>query len=108
MFVEVLWKAHGMDRCRSDVLGSEYLVQLAELILAKTRVIPTSYLPTLTSTLKRRAWTSGSMSAKGGRHNAGPWTRLKPVNIDPLDAFGLPSKGDNRYDMTNGTEELAD
>jgi len=38
------------------------------------------------------------MSARGGRTPSGPWSRLKPVNIDPLDAVGLPSKGDNRYD----------
>lgn len=36
------------------------------------------------------------MSAKGGRPS-GPWGRLKPVNLDPLESVGLPSKGDNRY-----------
>ncbi|KAI9738066.1 MAG: hypothetical protein M1818_005494 [Claussenomyces sp. TS43310] len=25
-----------------------------------------------------------------------PWSRLRPVNLDPLESFGLPSKGDNR------------
>lgn len=38
-----------------------------------------------------------SMSARGGRANSVPWSRLKPVNQDPLEAIGLPSKGDNRY-----------
>jgi hypothetical protein len=37
------------------------------------------------------------MSARGNRSNSGPWGRLKPVNLDPLEAVGLPSKGDNRY-----------
>jgi hypothetical protein len=36
------------------------------------------------------------MSARGGRAASGPWSRLKPVNVDPLEAIGLPSKGDNR------------
>ncbi|TVY84243.1 hypothetical protein LSUE1_G002930 [Lachnellula suecica] len=36
------------------------------------------------------------MSARGGRANSAPWSRLKPVNLDPLEALGLPSKGDNR------------
>ncbi|KAG0649877.1 hypothetical protein D0Z07_4033 [Hyphodiscus hymeniophilus] len=37
-----------------------------------------------------------SMSARGGRANSVPWSRLKPVSQDPLEAIGLPSKGDNR------------
>ncbi|KAK8114274.1 hypothetical protein PG999_006343 [Apiospora kogelbergensis] len=32
----------------------------------------------------------------GGRAPSGPWSRLKPVDLDPLEAIGLPSKGDNR------------
>lgn len=38
-----------------------------------------------------------AMSSRGGRANSAPWSRLKPVNQDPLEAIGLPSKGDNRY-----------
>jgi len=37
-----------------------------------------------------------SMSARGGRAAPGPWSRLKPVNVDPLEVIGLPSKGDHR------------
>jgi hypothetical protein len=37
------------------------------------------------------------MSARGNRVPSGPWSRLKPVNLDPLEVLGLPSKGDNRY-----------
>ncbi|RFU27879.1 hypothetical protein B7463_g8480, partial [Scytalidium lignicola] len=36
------------------------------------------------------------MSRRGGRGASGPWGRLKPVNLDPLEAIGLPSKGDKR------------
>ncbi|KAH8662977.1 hypothetical protein BGZ60DRAFT_78602 [Tricladium varicosporioides] len=36
------------------------------------------------------------MAARGGRTTSGPWNRLKPANFDPLEAIGLPSKGDNR------------
>ncbi len=32
-----------------------------------------------------------------GRTPSVPWSRLKPVEMDPLEAIGLPSKGDNRY-----------
>lgn len=32
----------------------------------------------------------------GSRAHSAPWSRLKPVDLDPLDAFGLPSKGDAR------------
>lgn len=28
---------------------------------------------------------------------SGPWGRLKPVELDPLQDMGLPSKGDDRY-----------
>ncbi|KAG9234196.1 hypothetical protein BJ875DRAFT_376975 [Amylocarpus encephaloides] len=35
------------------------------------------------------------MSSRGGRAT-GPWSRLKPANFDPLEAIGLPSKGDAR------------
>ncbi|KAH8676230.1 hypothetical protein BX600DRAFT_454579 [Xylariales sp. PMI_506] len=34
--------------------------------------------------------------SRGGRAPSAPWSRLKPVEFDPLDAMGLPSKGDNR------------
>ncbi len=37
------------------------------------------------------------MSGRGGRAPSGPWGRLKPVTVDPLECYGLPSKGDNRY-----------
>ncbi|OBT69437.1 hypothetical protein VE03_01106 [Pseudogymnoascus sp. 23342-1-I1] len=32
----------------------------------------------------------------GARAYSGGWGRLKPVTLDPLEAVGLPSKGDNR------------
>lgn len=34
--------------------------------------------------------------ASGGRTPSAAWSRLKPVNLDPLEQMGLPSKGDNR------------
>ncbi|KAH7350212.1 hypothetical protein B0T11DRAFT_138981 [Plectosphaerella cucumerina] len=34
--------------------------------------------------------------SRGGRVPSGPWGRLKPVDLDPLDSIGLPSKGDTR------------
>lgn len=39
------------------------------------------------------------MQRKGGRgrNASGPWGRLKPVNENPLDEFGLPSKGEKRF-----------
>lgn len=37
------------------------------------------------------------MPSKGGRAPSGPWGRLKPVEQDPLQSIGLPSKGDTRY-----------
>ncbi|KAK0114978.1 hypothetical protein ONS96_013452 [Cadophora gregata f. sp. sojae] len=36
------------------------------------------------------------MSSRGGRAPSGPWSRLKPMNLDPLEVVGLPSKGDHR------------
>ncbi|KAF7544006.1 hypothetical protein G7Z17_g10294 [Cylindrodendrum hubeiense] len=36
------------------------------------------------------------MPSKGGRAPSGPWGRLKPVEQDPLQSIGLPSKGDTR------------
>lgn len=33
---------------------------------------------------------------RGGRAPSAPWSRLKPVDLDPLEAIGLPSKGDDR------------
>ncbi|TAQ87454.1 hypothetical protein B7494_g4233 [Chlorociboria aeruginascens] len=44
------------------------------------------------------------MSTRGGRVVSGPWSRLKPVNLDPLEAMGLPSKGDNRL-LDSKTQE---
>ncbi|RYP37185.1 hypothetical protein DL767_003004 [Monosporascus sp. MG133] len=38
----------------------------------------------------------GRGGARGGRAPSAPWSRLKPVEMDPLEAMGLPSKGDNR------------
>ncbi|KAI1752531.1 hypothetical protein F4782DRAFT_120831 [Xylaria castorea] len=34
--------------------------------------------------------------ARGSRAPSAPWSRLKPVELDPLESMGLPSKGDNR------------
>ncbi|KAG9240148.1 hypothetical protein BJ878DRAFT_430928 [Calycina marina] len=39
---------------------------------------------------------------RGGRGSS--WSRLKPVNLDPLEAIGLPSKGDTRL-LDNKTQE---
>ncbi|KAK1984575.1 hypothetical protein LZ30DRAFT_768672 [Colletotrichum cereale] len=38
----------------------------------------------------------GAALGRGGRSHSGPWGRLKPVDLDPLDSIGLPSKGDTR------------
>ncbi|KZL66704.1 hypothetical protein CT0861_00569 [Colletotrichum tofieldiae] len=38
----------------------------------------------------------GGGPGRGGRSHSGPWGRLKPVDLDPLDSIGLPSKGDTR------------
>ncbi|OTA98232.1 hypothetical protein M426DRAFT_326162 [Hypoxylon sp. CI-4A] len=38
----------------------------------------------------------GRGGARGNRTPSAPWSRLKPVDLDPLEAMGLPSKGDNR------------
>ncbi|KAI0598240.1 hypothetical protein F4775DRAFT_592504 [Biscogniauxia sp. FL1348] len=38
----------------------------------------------------------GRGGARGGRAPAAPWNRLKPVELDPLESMGLPSKGDHR------------
>ncbi|RYO99669.1 hypothetical protein DL764_006753 [Monosporascus ibericus] len=38
----------------------------------------------------------GRGGARGGKAPSAPWSRLKPVEMDPLEAMGLPSKGDNR------------
>ncbi|KAJ0383205.1 hypothetical protein COL922a_010960 [Colletotrichum nupharicola] len=35
-------------------------------------------------------------AGRGNRAPSGPWGRLKPVDLDPLDSIGLPSKGDTR------------
>ncbi|TFB02948.1 hypothetical protein CCMA1212_005412, partial [Trichoderma ghanense] len=51
-----------------------------------------------TSFLRPRPARNGRdiMPTKGGRHPSGPWGRLKPVEQDPLESIGLPSKGDTR------------
>ncbi|PNY25760.1 Uncharacterized protein TCAP_04295 [Tolypocladium capitatum] len=36
------------------------------------------------------------MPSRGARTPSGPWGRLKPVEQDPLESMGLPSKGDSR------------
>ncbi|KAI1360230.1 hypothetical protein F5Y08DRAFT_343908 [Xylaria arbuscula] len=39
----------------------------------------------------------GGRGSRGGRAPSTPWSsRLKPVELDPLESMGLPSKGDNR------------
>ncbi|KAI1086580.1 hypothetical protein F5B19DRAFT_130048 [Rostrohypoxylon terebratum] len=38
----------------------------------------------------------GRGGARGSRTPSAPWSRLKPVELDPLEAMGLPSKGDSR------------
>ncbi|KAI1097612.1 hypothetical protein F4804DRAFT_327151 [Jackrogersella minutella] len=38
----------------------------------------------------------GRGGARGNRTPSTPWSRLKPVELDPLEAMGLPSKGDTR------------
>ncbi|XXG98871.1 dolichol-P-mannose synthesis [Hypoxylon texense] len=38
----------------------------------------------------------GRGGARGSRTPSAPWSRLKPVEMDPLEAMGLPSKGDTR------------
>lgn len=38
----------------------------------------------------------GREGNRGGKAPSAPWSRLKPVELDPLEAIGLPSKGDNR------------
>ncbi|KAL7627934.1 hypothetical protein AAE478_002129 [Parahypoxylon ruwenzoriense] len=38
----------------------------------------------------------GRGGARGSRTPSAPWSRLKPVDLDPLESMGLPSKGDNR------------
>ncbi|KAH7193228.1 uncharacterized protein B0J16DRAFT_73900 [Fusarium flagelliforme] len=41
---------------------------------------------------------------RGGRMPSGPWGRLKPVELDPLQDMGLPSKGDDRL-LNHKTQE---
>ncbi|KAJ8126195.1 hypothetical protein O1611_g7443 [Lasiodiplodia mahajangana] len=38
----------------------------------------------------------GARGGRGSRAPSAPWSRLKPVELDPLESMGLPSKGDNR------------
>ncbi|KOS22560.1 hypothetical protein ESCO_001979 [Escovopsis weberi] len=44
------------------------------------------------------------MPGKGVRNPSGPWGRLKPVDQDPLESVGLPSKGDTRLLDLNAQE----
>lgn len=37
------------------------------------------------------------VSTMPARGPSGPWQRLKPVDLDPLESMGLPSKGETRY-----------
>ncbi|RMY10126.1 hypothetical protein D0867_08494 [Hortaea werneckii] len=39
----------------------------------------------------------GAMRPQARRGPSGAWSRLKPAVIDPLDVYGLPSKGETRY-----------
>jgi hypothetical protein len=39
------------------------------------------------------------MGKSSNRSGSGPWGRLRPVELDPLDSVGLPSKGDTKYDL---------
>lgn len=48
-------------------------------------------IPSPTNLPARRLFT---MPARGP---SGPWQRLKPVDLDPLESMGLPSKGETRY-----------
>ncbi|QPG99019.1 hypothetical protein C2857_000644 [Epichloe festucae Fl1] len=41
---------------------------------------------------------------RGSRGSSGPWSRLRPVQQDPLESFGLPSKGDTRL-LNHKTQE---
>ncbi|RSL68354.1 hypothetical protein CEP54_002783 [Fusarium duplospermum] len=41
------------------------------------------------------------MRRRGNRKPSGPWGRLKPVEQDPLQSIGHPSKGDGRYAQGN-------
>ncbi|KAI0109505.1 hypothetical protein GGR51DRAFT_558199 [Nemania sp. FL0031] len=44
-----------------------------------------------------RGGARGGRGGRGGRaSSSAPWSRLKPVELDPLESMGLPSKGDNR------------
>ncbi|KAB5554953.1 hypothetical protein GE09DRAFT_1239396 [Coniochaeta sp. 2T2.1] len=38
----------------------------------------------------------GGLGGRGGRNPSGAWNRLRPVTEDPLEEYGLPSKGDRR------------
>lgn len=40
------------------------------------------------------------------RGPSGPWQRLKPVELDPLESMGLPSKGETRYEASLSRREV--
>ncbi|KAI1128280.1 hypothetical protein F5Y10DRAFT_178888 [Nemania abortiva] len=46
--------------------------------------------------MRGRGGARGGRGGRGGRTPSAPWSRLKPVELDPLESMGLPSKGDNR------------
>ncbi|KAI1840599.1 hypothetical protein JX265_010261 [Neoarthrinium moseri] len=46
----------------------------------------------------------GRGGSRGNKAPSAPWSRLKPVELDPLEVFGLPSKGDNRL-LDHKTQE---
>ncbi|KAG5984626.1 hypothetical protein E4U55_003959 [Claviceps digitariae] len=43
-------------------------------------------------------------NSRGRRGSGAPWNRLRPVQQDPLESFGLPSKGDTRL-LNHKTQE---
>ncbi|KAI1179318.1 hypothetical protein F4777DRAFT_469214 [Nemania sp. FL0916] len=46
--------------------------------------------------MRGRGGARAGRGGRGGRATSAPWSRLKPVELDPLESMGLPSKGDNR------------
>lgn len=48
--------------------------------------------------IHHRTMKSSDPGRPGSRRGAsGAWNRLKPVREDPLESYGLPSKGETRY-----------
>jgi len=56
-----------------------------------------SLLPRIQDKTSSIPFRPSPMSSRGGRAASTPWGRLKPLNLDPLEAIGLPSKGDKRF-----------